>query len=82
MNEHDDLIMKTICQLKNLTGNMKAATNKERNVSTVIKDGLEEMKETLDRLNEEREIRNKAVDRQIGALSAVADNFPGMVPKE
>ena len=72
INEDDDLITKMICQLKHLTGNMKAATGKQRNVSSVIKDGLEEMKEALDRLKEERGIRKKAVGRLISALCAQA----------
>ena len=51
---------------------MKDATDKQRNVSSVIKDGLEEMKGALDRLKEERGIRKKAVERMMSALRAQA----------
>lgn len=66
-----------------MTGNIKAASDRQKNVSTVIKDGLNEVYEVLDKLNQERQQRKRAQARLANVLwlQVRGPNTTGSTPK-
>ena len=70
----EDSVTMLIHLIEKAREKIKSVTDRQKNASTFIKDGLEEMNEAVDKLKEEMELRKQAQNSLIGLLWAQARN--------